>query len=116
MYENLMESAVSGENYKLALQTVTSNKGAAGIDSMTTAELEPHLQANWWILKDKLLKGTCVPSPVRREDTEAEPGHTDAGNPDGTGSVYTAVAGAGADAGFRSAIQRAQLWVSATAH
>ena len=33
---------------------------------MSTAELEPHLQANWWILKDKLLKGSYVPSPVRR--------------------------------------------------
>ena len=66
MYEKLMESIVTGENYKLALQAVTRNKGAAGIDRMTTTELEPHLQANWWILKDKLLKGTYVPSPVRR--------------------------------------------------
>ena len=66
MYENLMESVVSDENYKLALQAVKRNKGAAGIDRMTTTELEPHLQANWWILKDKLLKGTYVPSPVRR--------------------------------------------------
>ena len=66
MYENLMESIVSDENYNLALQAVKRNKGAAGIDRMTTTELEPHLQANWWILKDKLLKGTYVPSPVRR--------------------------------------------------
>ena len=66
MYENLMESVVSDENYKLALQAVKRNKGAAGMDRMTTTELEPHLQANWWILKDKLLKGTYVPSPVRR--------------------------------------------------
>ena len=66
MYENLMESIVTGENYKLALQAVIGNKGAAGIDRMTTTELEPHLQANWWILKDKLLKGTYVPSPVKR--------------------------------------------------
>ena len=66
MYEKLMESVVTGENYKLALQAVTRNKGAAGIDRMTTTELEPHLQANWWILKDKLLKGTYIPSPVRR--------------------------------------------------
>src|SRR5260221_6095514 len=46
-------------------------------------------------------------------DTEAERRHADIGNPDGTGSVYSAVAVAGADAGFRSALQRAQLWVSA---
>ena len=41
-------------------------QGSGGIDRMSTAELEPHLQANWWILKDKLLKGSYVPSPVRR--------------------------------------------------
>ena len=66
MYENLMEAVVTDENCKLALQAVTRNKGAAGIDRMTTEELEPHFEANWWILKDKLLKGTYVPSPVRR--------------------------------------------------
>jgi RNA-directed DNA polymerase len=66
MYENLMEAAVADENRQLALTAVKRNKGAAGIDRMTTAELEQHLEANWWILKDKLLKGTYVPSPVRR--------------------------------------------------
>jgi RNA-directed DNA polymerase len=63
MYENLMEAAVTDENCKLALQAVKRNKGKAGIDRMTTKELEPHFEANWWILKDKLLKGTYVPSP-----------------------------------------------------
>src|ERR1700724_1689097 len=68
MYETLMEAAVAEENCQLALRAVKRNDGAAGIDRMTTAELEPHLQANWWILKDKLLKGTYVPSPVRRKE------------------------------------------------
>ena len=66
MYENLMEAVVADENYQLALGAVKRNRGAAGMDRMTTTELEPHLQANWWILKDKLLKGTYIPSPVRR--------------------------------------------------
>src|SRR5258706_8609310 len=68
MYETLMEAAVAEENCQLALRAVKRNDGAAGIDRMTTAELEPHLQANWWILQDKLLKGTYVPSPVRRKE------------------------------------------------
>ena len=68
MYETLMEAAVAEENCQLALRAVKRNDGAAGIDRMTAAELEPHLQANWWILKDKLLKGTYVPSPVRRKE------------------------------------------------
>ena len=66
MYETLMEQAVADENYELALAAVNRNHGAAGIDRMTTAQLDSHLQANWWILKDKLMKGTYVPSPVRR--------------------------------------------------
>jgi RNA-directed DNA polymerase len=66
MYETLMETVVADENYAQALGAVRRNHGAAGIDRMTTAQLEPHLQANWWILKDKLLKGTYIPSPVRR--------------------------------------------------
>jgi retron-type reverse transcriptase len=66
MYEKLMEAVVADENYQLALGAVKRNRGAAGVDRMTTAQLEPHLQANWWILQDKLLKGTYVPSAVRR--------------------------------------------------
>jgi retron-type reverse transcriptase len=68
MYETLMEAAVEEENCRRALKAVKRNDGAAGIDRMTTKELEEHLQANWWILKDKLLKGTYVPSPVRRKE------------------------------------------------
>ena len=76
MYETLMEAAVTDENYRLALEAVKRNQGAAGIDRMTTAELEPHLQANWWILKDKLLKGTYVPVPVRRVEIPKPSGGT----------------------------------------
>ena len=65
MYETLMERAVADGNYAQALAAVRRNRGAAGIDRMTTAQLDSHLQANWPILKDKLLKGTYVPSPVR---------------------------------------------------
>ena len=55
MYETLMEAAVAEENCQRALEAVKRNQGAAGIDRMTTEELEPHLEANWWILKDKLV-------------------------------------------------------------
>jgi RNA-directed DNA polymerase len=76
MNETLMEQAVADENYARALGAVKRNHGAAGIDRMTTAQLEPHLQANWWILKDKLLKGTYVPSPVRRVEIPKPSGGT----------------------------------------
>jgi RNA-directed DNA polymerase len=76
MYETLVESVVTDENCKLALKAVKRNKGAAGIDRMTTAQLEPHFEANWRILKDKLLKGTYVPSPVRRVEIPKPSGGT----------------------------------------
>jgi len=76
MYETLMEQAVADENYRLALEAVKRNKGAAGIDRMTTAQLDSHLQANWWILKDKLVKGAYVPSPVRRVEIPKPSGGT----------------------------------------
>ena len=71
-----MEAAVADENCRRALGAVKRNQGAAGIDRMTTAELEPHLQAHWWILRDKLLKGTYVPSPVRRVEIPKPSGGT----------------------------------------
>jgi len=66
MFETLMEAVVGDENRQQALRAVTRKQGAAGIDRMTMAQLGPHLQANWWILKDKLLQGSFVPTPVRR--------------------------------------------------
>ena len=62
-YENLMEEAVTDENRARALEAVTRNKGAAGIDRMTTGKLENHLQAHWEKIRAKLLAGTYVPSP-----------------------------------------------------
>jgi len=76
MYEKLMETVVAEENCRLALRAVKRNRGAAGTDRMTTEQLEPHLTANWWILKDKLLKGTYVPSPVRRVEIPKPSGGT----------------------------------------
>jgi group II intron reverse transcriptase/maturase len=76
MYETLMETIVADGNYQAALEAVQRNRGAAGIDRMTTEQLEPHLQANWWILKDKLLKGSYVPSPVRRVEIPKPSGGT----------------------------------------
>jgi group II intron reverse transcriptase/maturase len=76
MYENLMEEAVTEENCRPALQAVVRNKGAAGIDRMTTRELERHLQAHWEKIRAKLLNGTWVPSPVRRVEIPKPSGGT----------------------------------------
>jgi len=76
MYENLMDEVVTEENRKRAVEAVTRNKGAAGIDRMTTNELEKHLQAHWEKIRAKLLEGTYVPSPVRRVEIPKPSGGT----------------------------------------
>jgi len=60
----MMEAVVADENHASALAAVKRNHGAAGMDRMTTAQLEPHLQANGWILQDKLLR--CMPPGAGR--------------------------------------------------
>ena len=71
-----MDEVVREENCALALQAVTRNKGAAGIDRMKTTELESHLQAHWEKIKAKLLAGTYVPTPVRRVEIPKPSGGT----------------------------------------
>ncbi len=61
-----MDEVVTEENCRIACAAVKRNKGAAGIDRMTTKELENHLQVHWEKIRAKLLAGTYVPSPVRR--------------------------------------------------
>lgn len=71
-----MDEVVTEENRQRALEAVTRNKGAAGIDRMTTKELENHLQAHWEKIRAKLLEGTYVPSPVRRVEIPKPSGGT----------------------------------------
>lgn len=61
-----MEEVVSPENYGKALQAVVANKGAPGIDGMTTEQLKGHLLKHWPKIEAKLLAGTYTPSPVKR--------------------------------------------------
>jgi RNA-directed DNA polymerase len=76
MYETLMEQAVADENYAAALAAVKRNHGAAGIDRMTTAQLEIHLKANGWDPPRQTPEGTYVPSPVRRVEIPKPTGGT----------------------------------------
>jgi RNA-directed DNA polymerase len=66
MHEQLMEEVVRPANVELALLAVERNGGAGGIDRMTSAQLRKHVGAHWEVIKDKLLKGTYVPTPVKR--------------------------------------------------
>jgi retron-type reverse transcriptase len=61
-----MEKVVERSNILAALERVERNKGAPGVDGMTTQELRSHLIKEGAILRQELLSGTYSPQPVRR--------------------------------------------------
>ena len=66
MNEQLMEEAVSPENWHTAWKAVVSNAGAPGIDGMRCEQLVEHLQRHGEAIRAKLLAGRYTPSPVKR--------------------------------------------------
>ena len=60
-----MAAVVERENMLAALKRVKANQGAAGIDGMTVDELPAYLREHWLRIKEELLTGRYVPSPVR---------------------------------------------------
>jgi RNA-directed DNA polymerase len=65
---SLMEAVVERGNLKLAYQRVVENKGAAGVDAITVAELKDHLKRHWPTMRARLLAGEYRPAAVRRVD------------------------------------------------
>jgi group II intron reverse transcriptase/maturase len=61
-----LERILSRENLTAALKRVRANRGAPGIDGMTTHDLAAYLQTEWIRIKGALLAGTYRPQPVRR--------------------------------------------------
>ena len=66
MHEDLMEQVVDEENLERALRAVQRKRGAAGIDKMTSEELEPHFRRHGAEIGAKLVAGRWKPNPVRR--------------------------------------------------
>jgi len=64
----LMEAVVERGNMRKAYARLVRNKGAAGIDRMTVAELRPYLIRQWVEVKEQLLDGTYRPLPVRGKE------------------------------------------------
>ena len=76
MHEELMEQVVAEENLERALRAVRRKRGAAGIDKMTTQELEPHFRRHSGDIRAKLVAGRWTPSPVRRVEIPKPNGGT----------------------------------------
>jgi RNA-directed DNA polymerase len=62
----MLEEILDYRNITKALQQVTSNKGAGGVDGMQTDELRDWLEVNWMLLKQSILEGNYRPQPVRK--------------------------------------------------
>ncbi|MGW3473523.1 hypothetical protein ACWDKQ_34885, partial [Saccharopolyspora sp. NPDC000995] len=56
----------STPNLGRALRRVEANRGAPGVDGMTTDGLRPWLRDHWPEVRQGLEEGTYRPSPVRR--------------------------------------------------
>jgi len=61
-----METVLQPGNLKKALARVRRNRGAPGVDGMTTGDLGTHLSSHWPEIRSRLLDGTYEPQPVRR--------------------------------------------------
>ncbi|WP_246171996.1 reverse transcriptase domain-containing protein, partial [Nitrospirillum amazonense] len=61
----MLEEVLSRENMRRAYDRVMANQGAAGIDGMPVGALKPYLVEHWARLKEDLLAGRYLPSPVR---------------------------------------------------
>ncbi|MFH5824794.1 group II intron reverse transcriptase/maturase [Georgenia sp. AZ-5] len=60
------DEVFSPGNLSAALKRVRANRGAPGVDGMTTEELVPWLDVHWPEVRAALDEGTYRPSPVRR--------------------------------------------------
>lgn len=63
---SLWELMLSKENLLVALNRVEVNRGAPGVDGMTTAELRPWLLVHWPEVRAELDAGTYRSAPVRQ--------------------------------------------------
>lgn len=63
---SLWERMLAPENLSRALRRVRANRGAPGVDGMTTDELGRWLREHWVRVPEALDEGTYRPSLVRR--------------------------------------------------
>jgi RNA-directed DNA polymerase len=74
--EWMLEQILSNDNLKLAYKKVKKNKGAGGIDKMTTDELLGYLIDHQRELILSIRRGTYKPQPVRRVEIPKDNGKT----------------------------------------
>ena len=62
----MLEKILSNENILEAYKRVYANKGAGGVDGVTTDELREYMRLNWKSIKEQIRTRTYRPQPVLR--------------------------------------------------
>ena len=62
----LLEEILSKENMTQAYKRVVANKGASGVDGITTDEVKQYLIENWEKIREQIRNRKYKPQPVRR--------------------------------------------------
>ena len=62
----LLERILARDNLITALERVEANRGAPGIDGVSTDQLRDYIRTHWSSIRAQLLEGTYRPAPVRR--------------------------------------------------
>ena len=72
----LLERILSPENVALAWKRVRANKGAPGIDGVSTNDFPDQTRPLWGAIRQSLLDGTYHPNPVKRVEIPKASGGT----------------------------------------
>jgi len=73
---DLLERILSRQNMQHAWKRVKANRGAAGVDAMTTGEFPEFARDHWPEIRSALREGRYRPQPVRRVDIPKATGGT----------------------------------------
>lgn len=66
IYEVTIEDVIEEANIQEAIKSVKGNRGAPGVDGITTNEIKLVMQEHWPRIKMEILEGKYYPQPVRR--------------------------------------------------
>ena len=73
---NLLEQILSRDNARQAWKRVKANKGAPGIDKMSTDDFPEFARTHWEGIRDSLFSGNYQPLPVKRVEIPKPTGGT----------------------------------------
>jgi RNA-directed DNA polymerase len=73
---HLLEQILSRENMEWAWKRVKANKGAPGVDGITIEQFPDHTRPSWAGIRESLVTGSYLPTPVKRVEIPKDTGGT----------------------------------------